>query len=140
MVTKRKDPNFTQVTSHVPKDLARRLKRYCADNDTTITDTVTLAIEEFLDKREPEPREANRKPETIAQIVQQNFYQLVEDEGVTPDRLKKLAKGDKPTMPELLKIACCLDIAEEELMAMRDRSFPPKHSRKKSGEPNGQPT
>lgn len=133
MVTKRKDPSFTQVTSHVPKDLARRLKRYCADNDTTITDTVTLAIEEFLEKHEA--RFVENKPESIAQLVQQNFYQLLTDSNIKPESLKVIAAGEKPSNTALSRIANILNIREEELVSMREREFPSKRR-----QPNGQPT
>jgi hypothetical protein len=133
LVTKRKDPSFTQVTSHVPKDLARRLKRYCADNDTTITDTVTLAIEEFLEKHEE--RFVENKPETIAQLVQQNFYQLLTDSKIKPESLKAIAAGEKPSNAALSRLANILDIREEELVSLRDREFPSKRR-----QPNGQPT
>lgn len=51
LVTRRKDPNYTQVTSHIPKELAKRLKFYCAEYETTITDVVELALQKFLDEQ-----------------------------------------------------------------------------------------
>lgn len=50
LVTKRKDPNYSQVTAHMPKEMVKQLKKYCVDQDTTLTDVVTQAIEEFLEK------------------------------------------------------------------------------------------
>ena len=50
LVTRRKDPNYTQVTSHVPKELAKRLKFYCAEHETTITEVIEQALKEFLEK------------------------------------------------------------------------------------------
>lgn len=123
MVTKRKDPNFTQVTSHVPRDLARRLKRYCADHDTTITDTVTQALEDFLDKHEKHPVLMENKPRTLAELVQQNYYRLVSDGKVKSENLKAIADGRKPNNADLVRIAHILNIQEEELVAMRDRDF-----------------
>lgn len=52
LTTRRKDPNYAQVTSHIPKELAKRLKFYCAEYETTITETVEIALQEFLDKRQ----------------------------------------------------------------------------------------
>ena len=52
LVTRRKDPSYTQVTSHVPKELAKRLKIYCAEYETTITEVVEEALREYLDKKE----------------------------------------------------------------------------------------
>lgn len=50
LVTRRKDPNYTQVTSHIPKELAKRLKFYCTEHEATITEVVEIAIREFLEK------------------------------------------------------------------------------------------
>lgn len=52
LTTRRKDPNYTQVTSHVPKELAKRLKIYCAEAETTITEVVEEALREYLNKKE----------------------------------------------------------------------------------------
>lgn len=134
MVTKRKDPNFTQVTSHVPKDLARRLKRYCADHDTTITDTVTQALEDFLEKHDKHPVLMENKPKTLVELVQQNYYRLVSDGKVKLENLKAIADGEKPNNADLVHIAQILDIQEEELVVMRDRDFPVNRR-----QPNGQP-
>lgn len=52
LTTRRKDPNYTQVTSHVPKELAKRLKIYCAEAETTITEVVEDALREYLNQKE----------------------------------------------------------------------------------------
>ncbi len=52
LTTRRKDPNYAQVTSHIPKELAKRLKIYCTEEEITITEAVEVAIEEFLNKRQ----------------------------------------------------------------------------------------
>lgn len=69
LVTRRKDPNYVQVTSHIPKDLAKRLKFYCTEKETTITELVETAIKEFLDKegypqlvRTEEDKDGKRSP------------------------------------------------------------------------------
>lgn len=52
LTARRNDPNYTQVTSHVPKELAKRLKFYCTEHETTITEAVEQALIEFLDKQQ----------------------------------------------------------------------------------------
>jgi hypothetical protein len=52
LTARRSDPNYTQVTSHVPKELAKRLKFYCTEYETTITEAVEEALREYLDKKE----------------------------------------------------------------------------------------
>ena len=61
LTTRRKDPNYAQVTSHIPKELAKRLKIYCTEEETTITEAVETAIEEFLDKRQRLPGTTSSK-------------------------------------------------------------------------------
>lgn len=55
LTTRRKDPKYAQVTSHIPKGLAKRLKIYCTEEEITITEAVEIAIKEFLEKRQPSP-------------------------------------------------------------------------------------
>ena len=52
LVARRKDPNYTQVTGLVPKDLAKRLKFYCTEQEITITEVVEQALKEFLEKND----------------------------------------------------------------------------------------
>lgn len=48
LTTKRKDPNYSPITAHIPKPLARRLRMYCTEYEKTIAETVEKAIEAYL--------------------------------------------------------------------------------------------
>jgi hypothetical protein len=53
---KRNNPDYSQVTALVPKALAQRLRIFCVENEMQITEAVEIAIEEFLDRRQPLPQ------------------------------------------------------------------------------------
>lgn len=48
-VVKRKDPNYSPVTAHIPKVLAKRLRMYCTEYEVTIAETVEKAVDAYLD-------------------------------------------------------------------------------------------
>ncbi len=125
MTNKRKDPNYEQITGLVPKEISRRFKQLLAVEGLKISDGVTEAIKFYLKEHEPKLSAAlNPLPETIAELVQQNFYQLLTDGKITTDKLKAIASGSKPNASDLSKIAHTLDLPEEQLVAMRDQDFP----------------
>lgn len=51
LVTKNKSPDYSQVTGHVLKEVARRFKVYCTEQDLTISSAVETALIEYLEKR-----------------------------------------------------------------------------------------
>jgi hypothetical protein len=125
LTNKRKDPNYEQITGLVPKEISRRFKQLLAVEGLKISDGVTEAIKFYLKEHEPKLSAAlNPLPETIAELVQQNFYQLLTDGKITTDKLKAIASGSKPNASDLSKIAHTLDLPEEQLVAMRDQDFP----------------
>lgn len=98
----------------------------CLQKDTNMTDVIVELVRGWVEANE-EPKIANVKaepPKTIAELVQQNFYQLLTDGLIQVDNLKGIASGSEPNVSDLSKIAHTLDIAEEQLVAMLDRDFP----------------
>jgi hypothetical protein len=86
-------------------------------------------IERWLSENEPPPpstavQSGVQLPETLVELVQQNFYQLLTDGKIQVNNLKAIASGSKPSAGDLSKIAHTLDIPEEQLVAMSDRNFP----------------
>ncbi|MBD2463956.1 hypothetical protein H6G89_23420 [Oscillatoria sp. FACHB-1407] len=59
MVTKHKSPDYSQVTGHIPKDLARKFRVYCADQDITISEALEIAVGEFLEARSSSDSSSN---------------------------------------------------------------------------------
>jgi len=97
---------------------------------------VEAAITEYLDKRIVESAIPIPQVESFADLVKVNLFTLMSSEKVSPDRLKDLALGQKPNTAELAIIANVLDVAEEYVVELRDRSFP-KNSKPK--QTNGTP-
>lgn len=129
LVDRRKDPNYEQVTGHVQKDLARRFKVFCTDQRITIAEALDEAIALFL--QQADKRQELSRPENFAELVKGNYFDLINSGKITPDRLKDLASDQKPNTAELVILANVLDIPEEFVVELRDRSFPKKKSRPK---------
>ncbi len=129
MVDRRKDQNYEQVTGHVQKDLARRFKVFCTDQRITIAEALDKAIALFL--QQADQYQSKKQPETFAELVKINYFDLTNSGKINPDRLKDLVSGQKPTTAELVILANILDIPEELVVDLRDRSFPKKQSRPK---------
>jgi uncharacterized protein YicC (UPF0701 family) len=53
-LARRNNPNYSQVTGLIDKDLARRLRVYCADKSVTIAEVMEEALVDFLEKKSKE--------------------------------------------------------------------------------------
>ncbi len=51
-LARRNNPNYTQIAGLIDKDLARRLRVYCADQDVTIAEVMEEAISDYLEKKQ----------------------------------------------------------------------------------------
>ena len=134
LVDRRKDPNYEQVTGHVQRDLARRFKVFCTDQRITIAEALDKAIALFLeqgDRLAKDPDQLKNQPETFAELVRKNYFDLMNSDKISPDRLKDLAFGQKPKTAELVIVANVLELPEELVVDLRDRSFPKNQSRPK---------
>jgi hypothetical protein len=78
-------------------------------------------IQGALDDNQPTPM-----PETFSDLVKENYFELTYSGKVKPDRVRALALGEMPTTAELAIIAHVLDVMEEFIVELRDRSFPKK--------------
>jgi hypothetical protein len=134
LVDRRKDPNYEQVTGHVQKDLARRFKVFCTEQRITIAEALDKAIALFLeqgDRLAKNPDQLKNQSETFAELVRNNYFDLMNSDKINPDRLKDLAFGQKPKTAELVILANVLELPEELVVDLRDRSFPKNQSRPK---------
>ncbi len=52
LMDRRKHPDYTSITAHVPKAMARRLKALVAFNDMTISEAIEQALIEWMDRNE----------------------------------------------------------------------------------------
>lgn len=56
-LARRNNPDYSQVTGLIDKDLARRLRVYCADQDVTIAEVMEEAISDFLEKKQAQQKQ-----------------------------------------------------------------------------------
>jgi hypothetical protein len=54
LTARRNNPDYSQVTGLIPKELAHRFRVYCVENEILLTEALEIAIQEFLDKRQNE--------------------------------------------------------------------------------------
>lgn len=56
-LARRNNPDYSQVTGLIDKDLARKLRVYCADQDVTIAEVMEEAIADYLEKKQAQQNE-----------------------------------------------------------------------------------
>lgn len=134
--SRRNNPDYSPVTAQIPKPLGKKLRLFVAQEEITISEVVEVALTEYLDKRMVQAAIPLPQPETFADMIKINHFDLMNSGKINPDRLKELAFGQKPTTAELAIIANVLAVAEEFVVELRDRSFPKKNKPKQT---NGTP-
>lgn len=131
---KKDDPNYQVVRGHVPKELAKRFKLYCVENDVDNSQGLENILAEHLLSEEERNLLTETSelppPQTIAELVERNYAQLLELGGIKSDRLEALKDEAKPTIQELAFLARDLNMDEELIVELRDRSFPKKSKRR----------
>ena len=53
--SKRKDPEYQQVSGYVPKQLALKFKGFCTMEELEISEVMTKLIAQWVEQREPKP-------------------------------------------------------------------------------------
>ncbi|MBG1268033.1 hypothetical protein [Nostoc sp. WHI] len=48
---RRNNPEYSQITALISKDIAKKFRLYCTDQEIQITDAVEEAMKEYLSKR-----------------------------------------------------------------------------------------
>lgn len=109
---------------------------FVVQEETTISEVVEEALEEYLNKRGVNLPEKS-KTESFNELIRNHYFDLMNAGKIDPSRLKELALGQKPTTAELSIIANNLDIAEELVVDLRDRSFSKNQTKPK--QTNGTP-
>ncbi|MBD1835370.1 hypothetical protein H6F61_22455 [Cyanobacteria bacterium FACHB-472] len=138
LVTRRDDPNYSQVSGYISKDLALRFKIACTSKEITQSEALESAVARWLEEEDilvaggKDSEKSQSSPQTIAELVERNYHQLLKLGGVGADRLEALKDGAKPTVRELVFLARDLDMDEELIVEMRDRSFPKKNKRRQT--------
>ncbi len=124
--SRKNNPEFSPVTAQIPKPLGKKLRLLVAQEESTISEVVEAALEEYIAKRLVQTPKPTPLPETFSDLVKANYFELMNSGKLKPARVKSLAFGEKPTTAELAIIAHVLDVLEEFIVELRDRSFPKK--------------
>ena len=74
--------------------------------------------------RPKEEKSRADEPQTIAELIRNNYFALMNSGKIDHNRLKELAFDQEPNTAELVILANVLDIPEELVVGLRDRSFP----------------
>ena len=133
--SRRNNPDYSPVTAQIPKPLGKRLRLFVAQEETTISEVVEAALNEYLDKKQPQEF-LPQQPKTIAEVVQQNFWKLRQH---NIKNIDGIASGQAPTKADIVRISSILDLDQVELLKLAKREFGelPK-AKPKDKEPNGQ--
>jgi hypothetical protein len=65
-LARRNNPDFSQVTGLIDKDLARRLRVYCADQGVTIAEVMEESLRDYLEKKQSQQNEPQQPSPTSA--------------------------------------------------------------------------
>lgn len=89
---------------------------FVTQEELTISEVVEQALVEYLDQKQIQVLSA--QPQTIAELVQQNYYKLVSNGKIKPENLQAIASGSEPSKTDLRRIAETLGIDVHQLEAM----------------------
>lgn len=121
MPTKR--PDSTDLTVYVRKDLKRDFKLLCTAMDVSMSEVIGEFVEAWVEKnRDKLSRTAvnSEQPQSVAQIVQQNFWTLHEH---NIKNIDAIAKGAAPTKADIVRISSILDLDQGELLRLAMSEF-----------------
>ena len=124
-LAKADDPDYFQLRGHVPKQLALRFKAICSMRQIDFGTGLEEALEPWIEKEEKrllpkEPRSVVSQPETIAQVVQQNFWTLRQH---NIENIDAIAGGQPPTKADIMRISSILNLAQGELLQLAKKEF-----------------
>ncbi|MBD2066278.1 hypothetical protein H6F93_01825 [Leptolyngbya sp. FACHB-671] len=125
-----KKPGLIQVCVYVTPSLHKAIRMAAGSQGVSqqkwLTQLLETTTRPFLELIE-------REPQTLAQLVEQNFQQLIEHNSIPRDTLKAIKEGAIPSDVDLLRIAMALDKSEREMKELLHLSFPNQEK-----QPNGE--
>ena len=121
-------------------DILHILEKEAKAERRSLAAQARLLIDEALHARGlwslPVPTSSN--PETIAELVASNFYRLVTNTRIPQSKLVAYRDGAKPTDIDLVRIAYALNMNEDTLVELGERSFPNEQKNNSEKEPVAQ--
>jgi hypothetical protein len=71
VATKRSDPNYSQVSGYVPKELALKFRVACTAKEISQSDALAKALMFWLEQNEHQPAKANSTENSDSQLLRQ---------------------------------------------------------------------
>ncbi len=142
---KRGNPDYSPISGYVPKQTAHLFRVICTALDVSQSEILEQIVTNWVQANTGaipgliataavgQPNPVKVQVNTIAELVNNN-YQLLRDNGsIKVDRLQALRGGTPPTAADLTKLAQNLDIPEELVIELRDKSFPKRKKEQANG-------
>ncbi len=116
--SRRNNPDYSPVTAQVPKGLGKRLRLFVTQKETTISEVVEKALAEYLDRNQVQV--SVLQPNSIGEVVRQNFWMLREH---NIKNIDAIAKGAAPTKADIMRISSILNLDQGELLRLAKDEF-----------------
>ena len=116
--SRRNNPDYSPVTAQIPKGLGKRLRLFVTQKETTISEVVEKALAEYLDRNQVQV--SVLQPNSIGEVVRQNFWTLREH---NIKNIDAIAKGAAPTKADIVEISSILDFDQGELLRLAMSEF-----------------
>lgn len=91
-------------------ELRDDFKTVCTLQKATMNKVVVDMVEGYVERHKALLPEDNRTPETIKELVRQNYFSIMNSGKIGHQRLKDLSFGQKPTVKEKQILAEVLDL------------------------------
>lgn len=93
-------------------------KAACFERGLNMSDITAQLVEDWIKKNPPNQKVG--QPETIAKIVQQNFWTLRQH---NIKNIDAIASGQPPTKADLMRISSILNLKQSELLLLAKQEF-----------------
>lgn len=107
---------------YIPEELHTRFKLSTTARGVSMNSVIIDAMEQWLEKNPP-PEPQTKKPKTITQLIQVNYFALLKDGKLKPERLQVIAEGEEPTRNELYIISSVIKVPQKELVELHKKTY-----------------
>ncbi len=142
---KRGNPDYSPISGYVPKQTAHLFRVICTALDVSQSEILEQIVTNWVQANTgvipgliatatvEQPTPIKVQVNTIAELVVNNYQLLLDIGSIKVDRLQALMGGSPPTASDLTKLAQNLDISEELVIELRDKSFPKRKKEQANG-------
>jgi len=133
---KRGNPDYSPISGYIPKQTAQLFRVICTALNVSQSEIIEQIVTNWVQANTEalpgliasaaveQASTAAVQVSTIAELVDQNYQKLLDIGSMKTDRLQALRGGTPPNAADLTKLAQNLEIPEELVIELRDKSFP----------------